>query len=835
MDSLYWLMESLAGIPLALWVYLGVGIPWTLAILPRQEWGHRALVGATTFAVGPAWLTLWMFVLGTLASAQNQPLLRFDLNFIGTLIIAIIGMGLAWRKSKISSEKQTRIPFAFDEKLILVLIVIAVILRWVVTAFWTFTAYDALWVYGFEGRLYFLTNSIPQDIAYYPQFVPLQYTFLQLAYGSINDHVARMVIPMMHIGSILASYSLGARLFSRRVGLILAGIWALHPHTGQWAFIGDLEIPMAFLFTLSATFFLMAWTESQPRPRRHYALFAGVMFGITMWTKPTAGAFIWGVLVLVVVALCAVRFRWRAWLPRFEVAFLTGIACIPLGALWYIRNLLLGHPIIELPPSVWLDQARRSGDHFNWFILASVTLFIYLWSRRIRLAFRIQLLLGIALLTIGSALSNPLLFPARFDPPSSRIEGVEWLFIIVGFVLIIWSILQVYRQEQAFQPTLSKVAWALLLALPYFFTYFYSYSYHYRLSFAIVPLLILPSAVFLAQWLTVERYQSWQRPFKFVYIVGLLIVFLPGTVATLFDFQWRTGWLWSNEFPNERSKYLAYNPSLMLVVDALREYEAERHDLHIIAPGEQRLRFFFPTATIIDNTLPTQLAELSEATHYIYGTQAEWRYADANILPSENQIVSALGRADLLFERIYHDQATFRYELYQVDVEKRMREPDETPITHFVEDEIVFGASIRFVGENIHNTMILETQRVLLEFLWEVIAPTNEEYGVFIHLIDSDGVVFWEWDAPIYEGRHGHYRSTLWEAGELILDRRFLQITDAEQVPNGRAYRIEFGFYHLETGERLPVTVNDETAGDSIQLEPNFTYFSPRDESTQDE
>ena len=248
MDSLYWLTESLAGIPLALWIYLGVGIPWALAILPRQDWVHRALVGATAFAVGPAWLTLWMFMLGTLATSQNQPLLRFDLSFIGTLIIAGIGIVLAWRKSKIPTEKKSSIPFAFDEKLILGLIVIAVILRWVVTAFWTFTAYDALWVYGFEGRLYFLTNSIPQDIAYYPQFVPLQYTFLQLAYGSINDHVARMVIPMMHIGSILSSYSLGARLFSRRVGLILAGIWALHPHTGQWAFIGDLEIPTAFLF-----------------------------------------------------------------------------------------------------------------------------------------------------------------------------------------------------------------------------------------------------------------------------------------------------------------------------------------------------------------------------------------------------------------------------------------------------------------------------------------------------------------------------------------------------------------------------------------------------------
>ena len=41
-------------------------------------------------------------------------------------------------------------------------------------------------------------------------------------------------------------------------------------------------------------------------------------------------------------------------------------------------------------------------------------------------------------------------------------------------------------------PDISRFGWMYLLALPYFITWFYSYSYHYRLSFAIVPLMLMP-------------------------------------------------------------------------------------------------------------------------------------------------------------------------------------------------------------------------------------------------------------------------------------------------------------------------------------------------------
>jgi hypothetical protein len=390
----YWINSTLAALPSVMWVYVGLGLPWALALLPRKDWRDRVLVACLALAFGPALLTAWMFVLGTIGGAQA--LLRFDLIVGGTVVLAAAGALLAWRVYSISPPTQAvegAAPLAIDEKLLIALIVIAVAIRWLTTAHWPFTAYDELWVYGYEGRLYTLLGYIPQRIGYYPQFLPLQYTYAQLAVGGVDDHAARAVIPFLHAGSILAVYALGARLFNRRAGIVAAALWALYPHVGEWAHVGDLEIAQTFLLTATAAFFFMAWTGQEPR--RRYALIAGLLFGAALWTKPTAGAFVWGIILLAAMEIVRVGTSmpgrgvelnvqtqplssrpewWRACRPRLEVAFITGLACIPLGGVWYARNILLGHPPVVLPIASWLALAQRSGAEFGWPLLAALLL-----------------------------------------------------------------------------------------------------------------------------------------------------------------------------------------------------------------------------------------------------------------------------------------------------------------------------------------------------------------------------------------------------------------------------------------------------------------------------
>lgn len=811
----------LAATPAFLWVYLGVGIPWALALLPRRDWAARGLVLCTAFALGPALLTGWMFILGTGGTAAN-PLLRFDLIFAGTLVLALTGAALAWRKRHSSEASPAYAPLAFDEKLLIALIGAAFVVRWFAIAYWPFTAFDALWVYGYQGRLYTLLGHIPQAIGYYPQFLQLQYTYAQLAVGGIDDHAARAALPFLNLGSILAAYVLGTRLFSRRAGLIAAALWALYPHMGEWSRFGDLEIPQAFLFTLAAAFFLMAWTGTAHRDR--YALSAGVILGIALWTKPTAGAFVWGVLLLLALELVRIRFDWRAWLPRFRVALLTGLACIPLGGLWYVRNLLLGHPPIVMPTGFWLTQASRSGAEFGWPLLALLLLlaFIYLgpsprtdWRRG-------MIGLGLVLLALLPTIITFHTQPA--DIPAHRMGIIEWLLLAAGAGLLFITLRPLAQLTDYTRRTAAKIGWALALALPYFITWFYSYSYHYRLSFAIVPLLLLPAAVILAHWLTPARITGWRRS---LYAAVIIALSLPGIIIPLHDTNAGWDWLWTDALPDDRARYTSGNAALMNVVEGFEAHLRESDEpLVVVAPGVVRLPFFFPLADIRTDTAPTRFSELDGVQYFVYGSPESVGAYDG-IPMQENQVVGGFARTGTTVQNIMRrawgkDDGIFRYEVYALNLERRFIDPE---MFHNPPQPVIFGDFARYRGHGIGADTLWPGRQIILQMYWEALAPASDDYTIYLHLRDADGEVWATWDGPITspEYHDGRYYSTqVWEPGEFIIDERRLRLPDDVQPPPGDGYGLWFGFYDLDTGERLPVTVDGEPAGDGYRITENI-------------
>jgi 4-amino-4-deoxy-L-arabinose transferase-like glycosyltransferase len=833
MVSLYWIADALLGILPTLWMTFGLGLPWAFAIVPSKHWHSRAMIVAVSLAVGPAWMTAWMLVLGVIGAQLNQRLFTPEWILSGSVIIALIGVWLAWRKRKHYVPKTSQpSPLALDEKLIISMIVLAVIIRWIHTAFWTFTAYDVLWVYGFQSRLYFLEGFIPNTIDYYPQFVQLQYTYVQVMIGAINDHAARMVIPMMHIGSILATYLLGERLFNRRVGLFTAALWSLHPYVGQWSFIGDLEIPLTFSFTMASTFFLTAWMEvDDSQARRHYAILAGLMLGIAMYTKPTAGAFIWGVMLVVVVELVRLRFRIKLWRPRFMVAFWTGMASIPLGAVWYIRNIALGHDAITFPPDLWLTLARRSGDYLNWIVLAVIIGFIGYGVLQKIPARRFMIgLVGVGMLLIGVLPSNPILFPARFDPPNSYITLTEALWIIIGLSVIGFSLLSTIRHNLIDRPsrTVGIIGWAFVLALPYFATWFYSYSYHYRLGFAIVPLLILPTALLLSKWLTVERIQQWKSGLRISYAMTLVLLSLPGIVSVAVDVTGSSIWLLDKRLDSDIRKYQAFNPALTEIFYGITEYMAEAETAPIIvAPGEQRLPFFFPQMQIINQPITTlEEFEALDATHFIYGTQAGWAYARAGIDPTQNQLVTSLGRLDRFKETKYNSDATFSYEFYYYYNERsRMKKPKIKNYPVLYNDiDIIFGDKLRFRAEGISPNRFFKDQNILLTSVWEALQPILTDYLFVYELYNRDiNRVGYQWVLPIAPFRHGYYPTTLWDVGEKVGDQQFVRISPKSKIPDGENYDIRIRVLDPIKNQYLPVTIDGDFIGDFFTLPGKFT------------
>ena len=826
MASTYWIEESLAGILPTLWMFLGVGLPWAFASLSRSNWHSKALVAALALALGPAWTTAWMLALGVVGAQLGQSLLKPEWILLGGAVIAAVGCAIAWRKRHVPMPARAPgAPFEFDEKLIVALIAIAVALRWIHTAFWPFTAYDALWVFGYQGRLFFLEGTIPNAIDYYPPFLSLQFAYVQTLLGGINDHAARMVLPMLHIGSVLAAYLLGARLANRRAGLFTAALWSLHPYVSQWAVIGDLEIPLTFGFTLASVFFLRAWAgELEPRERRREALLAGVMLGIALFTKPTAGAFIWGVLLLLAVDLIQKRGRFRPWLPRFRVALWTGLTCIPLGGIWYLRNLALGHDAVTLPKALWLTRALRNGDILAPLALAAIVAWLAL-ALRLKLK-RGDVALGatgILLLLAGLSASNPRLFPERVDPPASAITTAETILIAVGLALSGYS-LRAQKRMAPMQPSFRRMlgvgAWALLLALPYFVTLFYAYSYHYRLGFAVWPLLLLPTAFALSMLLAPERIRRWSAMTRRGYHLALCCLSLPGILAVATDVTWSSIWMMDDKLDSDVRKYQVFNPSLLEAVFGLEDFARETGTSPIVlAPGEERLPFFFPQMQIIDLPLTTlDEYEVSGATHFIYGAKAREAYLDAGIRPTETQLVSALGRKDLFERARAHFDGTFSYELYESNEPgRRYSLPPHHQSEKRNEFNIVFDEVIRVYNYGGYPPVLLTNTPITFDFTWRALAPLERDFEFALRMQDMDTKqVVQEWDLQTAGHRHGDYSTIHWELDEFISDRQVLRL-DAN-VPPGDRYIFSLGVWDPLAERFLPLAIDWRAAGDFFVL-----------------
>jgi hypothetical protein len=861
----YWFVDTLRALPAAMWMFVGLGLPYALATLPRREWRSRPLVAMIALALGPALMTAWLFVLGTIGGAGGEALLTPAPILIGSAVLCVVGVLLVlWKRRRpMPMLMTTHKPLAFDERFIIGMIIAAVIIRWLTTAYWNFTEYDPLWVYGYEGRLYTLKGFIPPSIGYYPQFVPLQYAYSQilavpLTNGLINDHVARVVVPFWHLGSILAAYILGQRLFNRRVGIFAAGLWALYHHVGMWSHAGDLEIPLTFAFTGAAAFFLSAWIGTpytDLRYRLHTAAIGGLFLGIALWTKPTAGAFILGVLLLVAFEAARLsiitphdggkvrvwlRGIWKALAPRFWVAFVTGLACMPLGGLWYIRNLVYGHEPITLPNSFWVTQALQSGAEFGWLLLAGALVigFVSLASFRDRpnVERPNRWRLVVAMLLIAGGILPTLISPYNEFNLPQRMGWIEWLLVLAGTVLAgmelsPWG--SRYLAPSA-RWDLNKVAWTLLLALPYFITWFISYSYHYRLSFAIVPLLILPSAVLLAHW--TQRIMRWSpNPRKLAYQLVLIALLVPGVFSSLHQYRGGWDWLWSNEFPDDFSKLLVTNEALAWTVRVLQDDITAQNlvDPVIVAPGLQRLPFFFPLAEVRNETAPTTLAEVADADYYLYTQEAAWFYPE-NGLPIQNQITGSFNRGSVMTPIYGVADSSFFSRIF------RLREPDrrfQRP-RNLVEpeDEIVIGDFASYTGSRLPEIEGLEVplsvnSAPLMQLVWRGIEPAVLDYNIYVHLIDEDGTLYAAWDAPPLPNEFTYYSTRLWEPDEYIITEHSLPLTPdtmvVDDIPPGE-YQLRIGLYDFfaEDRPRLPI-MNGEVMSDGYTLPYRLTITVP--------
>lgn len=794
-----WLERTFLLLPFLIWLFFGVGLPWALALLARDEWGDRVTVIALSLALGPLGLTAVMFLLGTFAS------LTIELTMAGSAALAAVGAAIAWWRYERGDftphvggyYRQRTEPLNQFELAILVLIGLAIVVNLAVAAYWPFVAYDPLWVFGYNGKIFTMREAIPSEIGYYPQLVPLTFTYLQQAWGEINDHAARAAIPWFHTASILMVYVLGRRAFGRRrVGLLAAATWAFYPHVAAWGGAGDLEIVLAMYLAGAAAFFISAWRAERARD----AVIGGVLLAGGLWTKPTAGALALGVILAVAGWAVVVGFRPAATWRKLRIALIMGAASAPIGGMWYIRNLAEGHPAVEFPADYWHGFAQRSGQELGWPVLIGMlvagglawraiqrSLVLYPrrnpdhvpaygnkqrvsapgagWRARLAVARREIALavLAVALLLAGTlpsaldldAISEPddLWTWARGDLGAARHLGViEVILLVAGFGLLAWMGRDVWRGWSAERRTTIGLLWALLL--PYALLWFWNYSYHYRLSFAIVPLLAVQVAALVEGWLWSALEDSRTgRALGAALLTGVAALGLAAGLEHTAK-EWIDGGL-----DNDAEKYAAANPALMRVVDALADYAEENGPPVVSIPGEDRLPFFFPEWDIRNSrdpdTFPASLDDLDGVDIFVDSSVFEFllhRHGPwPNPLQADADVGATYHRLDVrgpvgdpwptVLEPIplhpdgsvTFDDGNFRYEVFTVHPAARTAPMAPTAPT---EAEVLVGDFVEFLGHDVVSLEWVPGEQIALALYWRPTenAPPARDLVVYIQL-----------------------------------------------------------------------------------------------------
>ncbi len=826
-----WLLPAIILLPALLWLFFGVGLPWALAILPRADWRSTGTLAAVAMALGPALMTTVMFVIGTFGQFTVA-------NVLGSsMLIAGIGLALATRnRAREQPSRASQPPITLVDLALILSVVIAVVLRFWNAAFWPYTTYDEFWVYGYNAKLFTLKGAIPPTIGYYPQLIPLSYTFGQLLWGGVNDHAARTVIPVFALASALMAYVLGARLFNRRVGLLTMVIWMLYPHNAAWSQFGDLEVPVALYFTGTAAFFILGWQEQN----RRYLILSGLLLGAALWTKPTAGALIESVLLATVLLVilrwrCDKTQRFRALLQSRSVRYplLTIAIAVPMGGMWYLRNIAYGHPPLVFPEGYWQLQAQRSGQELGWLLLIAVAATVVLIRKRQHPGIAIA---GLCLIAAGSLPSafgwrTPTLDELRQLTLGAAPTGItpshltlpEILVVLAGAGLLAWAARPLWNRLAI--PLRHTVLLLGVFILPYFVTWFWSYSYHFRLSFAIVPLIAVLLAALVSPWLHVPLSGDiTSRRFRTAAISTVVLALaLPGWLATFIALEPSL----TGSLPTDHARMARGNMALIGLVDYLMDRrDPNRRPLkvdrpfRVEAPGELRLPFFFPLDDIRTERYPMVLDQIADVDYFVDSSVGQRLYIEKGRF--YNQILASLTR-DPVMQRLYTvDDNNFRFSVYDVDNAARFKAPAPNgPLN------VQIGDFAWLNGYDLSRSDNTPGQSIFLTLWWTALKPADLDYSVYIHLIDPntrEAVGVWGsepvsgavsvWDRVPGAHFDAPYHTRLWQPGETIKDEWKFRVPDA---PAG-VYQLRIGLYDPISGARLPVSRDGKVVGDGVHL-----------------
>ncbi len=126
---------------------------------------------------------------------------------------------------------------------------------------------------------------------------------------------------------------------------------------------------------------------------------------------------------------------------------------------------------------------------------------------------------------------------------------------------------------------------------------------------------------------------------------------------------------------------------------------------------------------------------------------------------------------------------------------------------------VKFGEQVLLVGYDLSETTVHAGTRLWVTLYWEALQTMDEDYSVFVHLVDDRGVTIVQRDS--WPGA-GNDPTSDWQVGQVRRDVYPLDVP-ASLLAQGPC-RIQVGLYDHATGQRLPAYSQDGGAVDLAVL-----------------
>jgi hypothetical protein len=123
-----------------------------------------------------------------------------------------------------------------------------------------------------------------------------------------------------------------------------------------------------------------------------------------------------------------------------------------------------------------------------------------------------------------------------------------------------------------------------------------------------------------------------------------------------------------------------------------------------------------------------------------------------------------------------------------------------------------FSDAITLTQAKMRDDLVSAGDVLPFELTWQASEPIDKRYKVFIHIGLPDAPPLAQNDS---EPAAGFMPTSSWVVGQAVTDRRGVWITP---MKTGDTLGVFVGMYDPNTGERLPITLNGQPAGDRLQI-----------------